>query len=293
MVAALKPKPNNFSFLGFIQVTRFWNLLIILLAQYFTAVFLIDTEQGLLFYLQDYHLFLLSLSSVLIAAAGYIINDYYDVKIDLINKPERVVVGKTLKRRIAMISHTVLNFTGVGLGVLLSYKIGVFNFVSALLLWLYSNQLKRMPFIGNVVVAFLTGLSIYIVGVLYHTTDILVISYSLFAFAFTLIREIIKDMEDLKGDASFGCKTLPVVYGLRKTKIVIYILCVIFLVSLSMMAHLLVGPEMTYFCIGLILPLSALVYKLYVSDTVKDFNYLSNYCKVIMLLGILSMIFFK
>ncbi|MBL3656862.1 geranylgeranylglycerol-phosphate geranylgeranyltransferase [Fulvivirga sediminis] len=293
MVADLKTKPNNFSLLGFIQVTRFWNLLIIFLAQYFTAVFLIDRSKGLLYYLQDYSLFLLSLSSVLIAAAGYIINDYYDVKIDLINKPERVVVGKTLKRRIAMISHTVLNFTGVSLGILLSYKIGLFNFVSAMLLWLYSNQLKRMPFIGNFVVALLTGLSIYIVGVLYYRVDELVISYSLFAFAFTLIREIIKDMEDLKGDASFGCKTLPVVYGLRKTKIIIYTLCIIFIVSLSMMAYLLVGTEMTYFCVGLVLPLSILVYKLYVSDTVKDFNYLSNYCKVIMLLGIMSMIFFK
>ncbi|UII22930.1 geranylgeranylglycerol-phosphate geranylgeranyltransferase [Fulvivirga ligni] len=293
MVSSIKSRPNNFSLSGFIQLTRLWNLVIIVLAQYFTALFLIGRGEGFLVYLTDIRLFLLVFSSVIIAAAGYIINDYYDVKIDLINKPERVVVGKVLKRRIAMIAHTVLNVVGVGIGLILSPKIAVVNFVSALLLWLYSNQLKRMPFIGNLVVAFLTGLSIYILNVLYGTHHILVLSYATFAFAFTLVREIIKDMEDLKGDATFGCKTLPVVYGLRKTKVIIYVLTVIFIISLSVLSHLFVGEGMTYFCISLILPLSYLVYKLYLSDTVKDFRYLSNYCKVIMLIGILSMIFFK
>ncbi|ELR72644.1 (S)-2,3-di-O-geranylgeranylglyceryl phosphate synthase [Fulvivirga imtechensis AK7] len=286
-------KPHNFSLSGFIQVTRFWNLLIIILAQYFTAVFLVNDDTYLLYYLKDVRLFLLSLSSVIIAAAGYIINDYYDVKIDLINKPERVVVGRILKRRVAMVAHTVLNFTGISLGFLLSWKIGVVNFTCALLLWLYSNQLKRMPLVGNLSVALLTGVAIYVVDMLYRSGNLMIIAYALFAFSFTLIREIIKDMEDLRGDATFGCKTLPVVYGIRKTKNIIYFLSAIFLAGLCFLAYIFVGIAMTLFCLGLIIPLGVLAYKLAGADTVKDFNYLSNYCKVVMLLGILSMIIFK
>lgn len=293
MVPSSHYKPNNFSLSGFIQLTRFWNLLIIVFAQYFTASFLINSARNVSYYLLHKELFLLSLSSVLIAAAGYIINDYYDVKIDLINKPHRVVVGKVLKRRVAMAAHTILNFTGIGLGFLLSWQIGAINFVSALLLWLYSNQLKRMPFIGNFVVAILTGLSIYIIEIFFRSGNLLVVAYALFAFVFTLIREIIKDMEDLKGDATFGCRTLPVVYGLRKTKNVIYVLSLAFLTGLSFLAYIFVGKEMTLFCLLLIVPLSFLAYKLSRADTVKDFSYLSNYCKLIMFLGILSMILFK
>lgn len=293
MASSQNLRPHTFSLSGFIKVTRFWNLIIIVLAQYFTAVFLINEGKDLIAYLQDIRLFLLSLSSVLIAAAGYIINDYYDIKIDLINKPKRVVVGRILKRRVAMVAHTVLSLTGVGLGLVLSWKIGVINFFCALLLWLYSNQLKRMPFVGNFAVALLTGLSIYIIDILYQSGNLMVIAYALFAFSFTLIREIIKDMEDLKGDATFGCRTLPVVYGLRKTKKIIYALSVAFLAGLCLLAYIFVGKAVALFCLGLVFPMGLLAYMLSKADTVKDFNYLSNYCKVVMLLGILSMIIFE
>ncbi|MEQ8573165.1 MAG: geranylgeranylglycerol-phosphate geranylgeranyltransferase, partial [Fulvivirga sp.] len=201
MVSETHSKPTNFSISGFIQLTRFWNLLIIALAQYFTAYFLLSNS-SLVF---SKEMALLSFSTIIIAAAGYIINDYYDVKIDLINKPKRVVVGRILKRRVAMIAHTVLNFIGIGIGLHLSWKLGALNFLCAFVLWLYSNQLKRIAFLGNLSVALLTGLSILIIGLFFEPDNILIMAYSLFAFAFTLIREIIKDIEDLKGDSSFGC----------------------------------------------------------------------------------------
>ncbi|MEX2336733.1 MAG: geranylgeranylglycerol-phosphate geranylgeranyltransferase [Fulvivirga sp.] len=285
--------PRKFSLLGFIQLTRFWNLLVIVFAQYFTALFLIDYSKGPLFYLLDKDLFLLSMSTVVIAAAGYIINDYYDVKIDLINKPKRVVVGKVLKRRVAMAAHIVLNIIGISLGLLLSWQIAAINFGAALLLWLYSNQLKRMPLIGNIAVALLTGLAIFIVDILFKSGNNMVVAYALFAFVFTLIREIIKDMEDLKGDATFGCKTLPVIYGLRRTKYIIYAFFVLFLIIFCFMAYIFIGMEMTFFCLGMIIPMGFLTYKLSLADTIKDLTNLSNYCKVIMFLGILSMIIFK
>ena len=151
------------------------------------------------------------------AAAGYIINDYYDVKIDYINKPERVIVGTVLKRRVVLFWHTFLNFSAIIIGSFLDWKIGAIHFASAFMLWLYSNQLKRLPLIGNFIVALLTGLSISIITLYFGQNPILVHTYALFAFSISLIREIVKDMEDWKGDADFGCKTLPIILGVRKT----------------------------------------------------------------------------
>ncbi len=277
---------QSFTFYAFLRLTRFWNLVIIGLAQYFTAGFLISSTA-----IVDIKLLLLSISTILIAAAGYIINDYYDIKIDLINKPERVVIGKNIARRFAILFHTVLSFSGVGIGFLLSWKIGIINFLSAFLLWLYSNYLKRQPFVGNLTVAILTGLSIELINVLYEINNQLVTIYALFAFFMTLIREIIKDMEDLKGDNSFGCRTLPIIWGIRKTKILVYSLMVIFVMTVVALNRLYVGLPMNYFLVFLFLPMGLLLARLLRADTIKDFDLLSQLCKVIMLLGILTMVF--
>ena len=272
------------------RLTRFWNLLIIVLAQYFTAIFLIGEGEGWKPYVLDFRLFLLCFSTVILAASGYIINDYYDVKIDYVNKPERVIVGKVLKRRVVMIYHTVLNFTGIAIGAYLSWAVGLIHLLSAILLWFYSNQLKRMPFIGNFAVAALTGMSIFIVGLIYVKPLGLVILYSVFAFAFTLFREVIKDMEDLKGDATFGCKTLPIIWGLRKTKSFLYGLKGGFLLLMVVLVDLYLGAEAIGFSIVLLISLALISYRIYRTDTVRGFRQLSNIYKMVMLLGILSML---
>ncbi len=277
---------RQFTFFGFLRLTRFWNLLIIGLAQYFAAGFLIAYQK-----VWDVKLLLLSLSTVIIAAAGYIINDYYDVKIDLINKPERVVIGKEVARRYALLFHSLLSMFGVAIGFLLNWKIGVINFFSAFLLWWYSNELKRQPFIGNFVVALLTGLSIFLVNILYSIHQPLVMIYSLFAFAMTFVREIVKDMEDLKGDNTFGCKTLPIIWGIRRTKFFLYFLLMIFFVSVVEINLLFSQLPMYYFFAFLFLPLVLLLIRLIRADTKKDFYNLSQWCKMIMLLGIASMVF--
>ena len=271
---------------SFLLLTRFWNLLIIGVAQYCTAVFLFSPDTVF-----DTRLFLLTVSTVLIAAGGYVINDYYDVKIDLINKPERVVVGKSITRRYALLIHTLLSLTGVGIGFLLSWKIGLVNAGCAFLLWLYSNALKRLSFIGNFTVALLTGLSIFIVNVLYPPWSVLTCIYALFAFFITLVREIIKDLEDLKGDDTFGCRTLPIVYGIRKTKMVNYFLLILFSMVVISLNQLVTPLPMEFFAWSLFLPMAAFSGWLVRADTRRDFYQLSQFCKVIMLVGILSMAF--
>ncbi|HET6541986.1 MAG TPA: geranylgeranylglycerol-phosphate geranylgeranyltransferase [Chryseolinea sp.] len=271
---------------SWLKLTRFGNLVIIGFAQYFTAGFLIGKET-----IYDYRLFLLSVSTVLIAAAGYIINDYYDVKIDYINKPERVVIGKNITRRFAILFHVLLSVAGISIGLYLSWMLAAVNALSVFLLWLYSNNLKRLPFIGNVTVALLTGLAIYVVDVLYRTQSSLVIIYSVFAFFMTLVREIIKDIEDLKGDNTFGCKTLPIVLGIRKTKIVIYIVIVLFSICVFVLNYWYEALPFQYYLIFLFVPVIWLLFRLVRADMKREFSLLSTFCKVIMLLGILSMAF--
>lgn len=268
------------------RLTRFWNLVIVALTQYCTAGFLVSFST-----LTDWRLLLLASSTVMIAAAGYIINDYYDVKIDLVNKPDRVVVGKWIPRRFAILFHSVLSITGTAIGFWLSVPIGLINFFCAFLLWVYSNQLKRQPFIGNLTIALLTGCALLLVEALYHSHNIMIWIYALFAFFITLAREIIKDMEDLKGDNTFGCRTLPIVWGIRRAKNVIYVLLGVFALSVIYLDVRFQALPLIYFLPALFLPLIVLTVRLARADTIRDFYWLSQWCKLIMLLGVASMAF--
>ncbi|MFN5557180.1 MAG: geranylgeranylglycerol-phosphate geranylgeranyltransferase [Chryseotalea sp.] len=273
-------------FSAMLRLTRFGNLLIIGFAQTATAFFLVGSHSW-----QTFSLWLLSSSTIIIAAAGYIINDYYDIKIDYINKPERVVIGKIIPRRFAILFHTLFSVGGIAIGFYLSWQIGVIHFFSAFMLWLYSNSLKRLPLIGNVVIAFLTALSVFIIAVFYKTNINLILIYALFAFFISLVREVVKDMEDLKGDITFGCKTLPILWGIRKTKYFLYSVLVVFvLLVLILDSYFTILPSV-YFMSFLFLQLAWFALRLHRADTVKDFRWLSNLSKIIMLLGIISMLF--
>ncbi len=291
-MAYSKTKKKQFSFIGFLKLTRFPNLLIIGFTQYLSVIFLVAYPENWFNKIFDLNLFLLASSTMLIAAAGYIINDYYDIKIDYVNKPDKVVVGKLIKRRIVLASHVILNVTGIAIGFYLSKYVGAINFLAGFMLWIYSNRLKRMPFLGNFTIALLTGLSIFVVAVYYQRNIYLLANYAVFAFSINLIREVIKDMEDLRGDMRFGSKTLPIVWGLRKTKYFLFGLIVLFIFILFYLSHQLENHTLNIFFIILIVPIVYLIYLLYRADSQRRFHQLSVYCKLLMLAGISSMTFF-
>lgn len=281
---------NKLLIQNLLKLIRWQNLLIIMATQYFATYCLIG-NMNIRELLTDLNLFLLSISTVLIAAGGYIINDYYDIKIDYVNRPDRVVVGRFLKRRSILFLHAFVTAFGVLIGISISWQLGLVNFLAAGLLWLYSNQLKRLALLGNISIAFLTGLAVIVVYILYQESVFLFSAYAFFAFFISLIREIIKDMEDIEGDRKFDCKTLPIVIGQRKTKLVVYFIAIIFIVVVAIILQR--EPKFWYVLGGLTLMLSWLVSKLARADKVRDFANLSTLSKQIMILGLISMIFLK
>ncbi|WP_114749564.1 geranylgeranylglycerol-phosphate geranylgeranyltransferase [Pleomorphovibrio marinus] len=286
----VKPSPI-FTVKGFLKIIRPNNLLMVAFAQWMTAIFLIgETRMGLPVW-QDPKLYLLIISTVILTASGYMINDYYDVKIDYVNRPKKVVIGREMKRRMVMILHTIMNFVGIAIGVLVHPRIGAITFVAAFLLWLYSNSLKRLPFIGNLTVASLTGLSIWIVGIYYQTSELLVLTYAIFAFFINLIREIIKDIEDRQGDRKHGCKTLPIVIGFRNTKKVIFLIAICFVCAILVVTFKINDSLLFYYFGALGFFFLFFMYKIYIADRKAHFTRLSALSKVLMLTGVVSMVF--
>ncbi len=272
---------------GFYDLIRFPNLLIIVLTEYLVLICLVGPKEEWFAHLLDFKFAFLVFSTVLIASAGYIINDYYDIKIDLINKPDKVVVGHKLPRRTAMIGHFALNFIGISIGFSLNIYVGLINFFAGFFLWLYSNQLKRLPFVGNFVVSILTAASVWIVAVYFNRHDPLIYVFSTFAFFTTLMREVIKDMEDLRGDKTFGCRTLPIIWGYRRTKRFIYGILASFIITVVYIILQAELPTLQIYFIFMLLPAGYFVYKLYWCDTQKGFRFLSHFLKGVMLSGVL------
>ncbi len=278
---------------AFFKLVRWNNLLIIVLMQIITSIFLVGPKSEWRQILSDTNFLFLVASTVFIAAGGYIINDYFDIKIDLLNKPNAVIIGRQISRRNAILCHQICNFLGILLGFTISYQIGVINIVCVSVLWFYSERFKRQAFIGNLLVGLLTFLSVFMVGLYFEKGRRIILIYALFAFVFTLIREIIKDLEDIRGDARYACKTLPILWGIRKTKTFILILIAIFVVQLFVLSIPINKLNLNIIFGLLLIPIFILTRKLIQADKKADFAWLSKFCKWIMILGISSMLFYN
>ncbi len=304
---------------NFLRLIRYPNLLFIILTQcffHFLIVIPILANWGFISAVTNFNFGLLVLATVLLAAGGYIINDYFDVKIDAINKPQKLFISKLIHRRSAIIAHQVFTFIAIAIGVYLAWQVQNFRLafifpIVAALLWFYSTTYKRQTFVGNFIVALLTGLVVLMV-VLYeqplfkptnyeqvmagYAIFIRAFFYFLFAFLVSLIREIVKDMEDKNGDEIYGCKTLPIILGMQKTKSIVYLLgiIVIILIGFVQTEPFLSRDYLTviYLMQTVQFPMFVMQWLLYRADTQKDFNRISTLVKVVMLMGILTMGYF-
>ncbi len=260
------------------------------------------------------HFFLLILSSVFIAAAGYIINDYFDLNIDRINKPDRLIVQKIIKRRWTIAWHLILSIIGIAIGFYLDFAthvtlLGFSNLICVLLLFIYSISLKKKLLSGNVIISLLTAWTVLVVTwcearfffnpAYVNVTKIVRVTflYTGFAFVISLIREAIKDMEDIEGDRKYGCKTMPIVWGFNASKIYVAIWLTILILTLGLLEIYILQLRWwiaVIYCLILIITPSLRVFQqLFAAKTPEQFHRLSSMVKFIMLTGILSMIFFR
>lgn len=270
-------------------------------------------QQNIPLALSDWQYGLLVLSTVLIAAAGYVINNIFDVETDKINKPNDVIIGRGISETNGYNIYIALNITGVAIGFYLSNVIQrpgfatIFIFIASLL-YFYSTTLKQIMILGNLVVAFLLAISVVIIGVFdifpamvtenkaqMASLFSILTDYALFAFMINFIREIVKDIEDVNGDYNQGMNTLPIAIGISRTAKIVFAISIIpFVLLLLYIKNYFVENGLfiatLYSFILVLAPLLYFIIKIFTAKTKKDFHHLSTVLKLILLFGILSIV---
>jgi len=304
---------------AFFRLIRLPNLFFIALTQFlfYYAIIIPDFyNNGLTNTLRPIYFYLLCFSCVLIAAAGYIINDYFDLNIDRVNKPDRLVVEKIIKRRWAIIWHWALSGIGVLIGFYISWKIrnifiGTTHIVTVVMLWFYSTTFKRKLIIGNIIISLLTAwviLVLYLCEFRLHTfvqpgyRPVLAriykfaVLYAGFAFIISLVREVIKDIEDMQGDAAYNCRTMPIVWGVNVSKVFAATWLIVLILSLAILQFYVLQYKwwwvIAYSVALIILPLIFILKDLYRATITSEYHRLSQWIKGVMLTGILSLLLF-
>lgn len=304
----------------FLRLIRWPNILIVVFTQVLVMFAIIGKlyERAGTLPALDVLLFSgLVFATVLIAMAGYIINDYFDLRTDRINKPDRLIIGKYLNGRKVIRLYYLLNGLAIVTGFVLSLKVGSYRLglifpMMILLLWFYSERYKQTALAGNFIVSFMSASVVLIVWLfeffalrlqpdkfitVYTQLTVInrvLLAYAMFAFLLTMARELVKDAEDMEGDAATGCLTLPVKYGVRFSKILAVVFLVLTLVLLAFsclkLFVLALPVVMAYFAIVIGFPLMLLIYKVMGSETKTDFHRISGLLKLVMLLGLSGML---
>jgi 4-hydroxybenzoate polyprenyltransferase len=309
--------------LKYLNLIRYKNILFLAFIQIMMREFIlfpILQKYGFEITSNDVNFIILILATAFIAAGGYVLNDYFDIKIDQINRPERQIVNVSVSKKNAMLIYQAFTVVGTLLGLILAFLVRNFNMALIFiavpgLLWFYSASYKRQFIVGNIIVAILAALSLMIVaftelaqleqefGKLLYETPIpgeffaWIGGFAIFSFLMTWIREIIKDMEDQLGDREMECRTMPIKWGIPKSKIFVYVLLFI-TIGLLIIAEKIFIPfggtfTLRYIIFGIILPIIYLVYLLYKSNSQTDFHQASQLTKFIMFLGVLySLVFY-
>lgn len=300
---------------AFLQLIRWPNLVFIFITQVLFEYCVVAPEFAKAAETPNLYrpyIFLLALSSVLIAAGGNIINDYFDINIDQVNKPDKLIIGKYIHRHWAILYHSLCSLLGVALGFWIEFKthaylLGITNLICVLLLFFYSVYFKRKPLSGNIIIALLTAWTVLVVPFcetnqfIFHAAlnkqkiTRLTFLYAGFAFIISLIREMIKDMEDVEGDRKYDCRTFPIIFGMNAAKIYsatwLIILCAMLLVMIFYVLQFGWWIAAVYTLLCILIPSVNILLKLFKANSSNAFHKLSSSVKWIMLTGILSMVF--
>jgi len=284
-----KRKSILFKFLSIFSVVRIYNILFIVLAQYLTSIFILS-EKRLFEVILDYNLFLLIFCSTISIASGYIINNFYDQKKDIINKPIKYKIDDVVKSSTKLYFYFFLNFVVVIFSSMISFRAVIFFSVYIFFLWFYSHKLKRILFLGNLFYSLLTITPFFAILLYFKNIDLIIVAYALFLFFILLLKDVTKDLKNLVGDFTENYQTIPVVFGEDFSRIIISLITFVnVILIINLYINFSDGYMSIYYTISLILLLVFMI-KLYKSKKVSDYLELHNILRLIIGLGVFSII---
>ena len=285
-----KQKHILLKFFSMFSVVRGYNILIIIIAQYLTAIYILAYDKPLSTVLFDLNLFMLVAASALTIAGGYIINNFYDSEKDLINRPQKSMLDRLVSQNTKLSFYFVLNFLAAILASYVSFKAVIFFSLYIFAIWFYSHKLKRMPFIGNLTSAILTITPFFAIFLYYKNFETVIFVHAIFLFLIISMRELTKDLENIKGDLVQGYKTIPIVYGERASKIMLTILSALTIIpTLLLLTKFQIG-YMTYFFYLCVFMLVVFMIILWKSKTKTHYLILHNMLKFIIVAGVFSIL---
>ncbi len=276
--------------LSLFSVVRGYNVLMIVLAQYLASIFILAPDGSLRKVLLDLNLLLIVLASALVIASGYIINNFYDAEKDLINKPRKSMLDRLVSQRFKLTTYFLLNLYAVFAASYVSFRAVLFFSMYIFGIWFYSHKLKKIPFIGNVVSSTLAIAPFFAVFVYYKNFETVIFVHAIFLFGLILAREFLKDLENMAGDLAQNYKTIPIMYGPRVSKMGITTLVLLALIPSWLLITRFEIGYMDYYFMGSMLLFIILVLLLWRSNTKKDYVWLHNILKFIIIAGVFSIL---
>ena len=281
-----KQKYFFFKLFSLFSVVRGYNILIIIIAQYLTSIYILAPQLSIKEILFDLNLFMIVLASTTAIASGYIINNFYDSEKDLINRPNKSILDRLVGRRTKLNFYFILNFLSLVSALFVSYKAALFFFLFIFGIWFYSHKLKKYPFIGNLVAATLAVIPLFAVFIYYKNFDLVIFVHATFLFIIISMRELVKDLENLKGDLLQNYRTIPVIYGSLVSKKILTFLSILALLPTYLLIVKFDIGAMDYFFLGSIIALLIFVILLWKSNKKLHYLLLHNILKFIVVIGV-------
>ena len=272
------------------SVVRGYNIGLVVLAQYLTSVFILAHETPMLEVLLDPSLFVLVLSTVGAIASGYIINNFYDQEKDLINRPQKSILDHMVSQKTKLSLYFVINILALLFSSLISLRAGLFFAGYLFFIWLYSHKIKKQPVLGNLTSALLSITPFFAILLYFKNYNLLIFVFGFYLFLILAIRELVKDLENIKGDLTLNYKTVPVVYGERATKLMMSILIALnCLVSVMLVLYFELRLMHSFF-IGATVYLIFLLFMIWNAQRQQDYNRIHNFLKLLILAGVFSIL---
>lgn len=276
--------------LSLLSVIRGFNVLVIILAQYFTSIFILSENQTLKNILFDSSLLCIVLASAISIASGYIINNFYDSEKDLINRPQKSQLDRLVSQQKKLIIYFIFNFVTVIIASYVSFRAVLFFSAYIFGIWFYSHKLKKLPLIGNLAATFLAILPFFAIFIYYKNYDSVIFLHAIFLLLIIFMRELVKDLENLKGDMASGYNTIPVVYGEKTSKSILYSVIVASIITtLILIKYFPLGYMHYFFWLG-ISTLVLFSVLLHYANKKRQYVLLHNLLKFIIVAGVFSIL---